>query len=291
MNSMTGFGRCEIVRDGRLLEMEIKTVNHRFLDLSIRTPRFMGCHEQELRDVLKSYLRRGHVEVFVRYASERDDATKAILDTAQVQAYADAAKQISQMLDIENDLSVSNILAVPDILSCEPSESEIEAIGVLLVEAARKACEQVVSARENEGLRLWEDIEGRLDKLWEITNVIEKKEPVLVAEYQLRLSERLKELMDSLPVDETRVAQEVAIFADRANVTEEITRIRAHLTQLRELSDAEGAQGRNMDFIVQELNREFNTIGSKSQDTDVTRAALDGKAEVEKIREQVQNIE
>lgn len=289
---MTGFGKCQVAEDGRQVHAEVRSVNHRFLDLSLRIPRLLVPYEQKMRELLKNRLGRGHVEVYMTYASDAGNGAGAVIDMARVSSYADAASRIAKAVGIENNFGTAELLQMGDVLSFEADDEEAAAAGRLALEALTKALDEVTDARQREGDSLWEDILMRADKLEELASRIETREPEVVREYRDRLSERVGELMpEGAPIDEQRIAQEIAIFADRCNVTEEVIRVRSHLSRLREAGNAGGPQGRNLDFIAQELNREFNTIGSKSQDCDVTNCVLDAKTEVEKIREQIQNIE
>lgn len=291
LKSMTGFGKSEITIDGRKLRVEIKTVNHRFLDVSIREPRFLMFLEDEVRKYLKKHLNRGRVDVFIHYSSERTDAKNVIVDMPLVTAYVDAAKEISSNFGVENDLTVTTLMRLPDAVNYQDENADEDALRNLLYTNLDAALEELKKAREKEGQQLKEDIIQRLNTILASVGSIASKEDIVVYEYKLKLKERLKELLDGAEVDEQRLAQEVAFYADRCNITEELVRLRSHVEQFKAATEEEGSQGRNMDFIVQEMNREFNTIGSKTQDNEILKQVIAGKGEVEKIREQIQNIE
>ncbi len=291
MNSMTGFGKSEIAIDGRKLRIEIKSVNHRFLDISIREPRFMMAYEDTVRQYLKQHLNRGRVDVFINYSSEREDAKNVAVDLSLVAAYVKAAREIAEKTGVTNDLCVSHVLRLPDVVVCEEDAGDEAAIRALLLKNLEAATTELKMARQKEGMQLKADILKRLDLILAYAQEIRERGHIVVEEYRQKLSERLEELLNGVQLDGQRLAQEVALYADRCNVTEELVRVTSHVRQFRHLAEEEGAQGRNMDFIVQELNREFNTVGSKSQDTVILKAVIGGKGEIEKIREQIQNIE
>ena len=291
MKSMTGFGKSEIAEGGRKLRVEIKTVNHRFLDISIREPRFMVFLEDEVRKYIKKNVSRGRVDVFIYYSSEREDAKTVIVDMPLVSAYMKAAEGISRECGIENDLTVTSLMRLPDAVTYEDENSDEEALRKLLFKNLDGALLELKRAREKEGEQLKKDIMQRLDTILVYVNNIASKEDIVVYEYKMKLKERLQELLDGADVDEQRLAQEVAFYADRCNITEELVRLKSHIKQFKAAAEEKTPQGRNMDFIVQELNREFNTIGSKTQDGDILKQVIAGKGKVEKIREQIQNIE
>ncbi len=288
---MTGFGKSELTQDGRKISVEMKSVNNRFLDINIRQPRFMLAYEETVRKFLKERLTRGRIDVFINYSSEREDSKEVRVDIGLVSAYLRTGRQIAEMAGIENDLTVSQIMRMPDAVNYEEKEDDAAAIERLLLEVLGRAVTELQAARTREGEVLKKDISKRLEMLTGIAGEINAKEKTVVEEYRQKLKDRLNELMQNATLDDQRLAQEVAIYADKANITEEIVRIKSHVKQFFKLAEEQTAQGRNMDFIVQELNREFNTIGSKSQDTGIVNAVLAAKGEVEKIREQIQNIE
>ncbi|MEG0833845.1 MAG: YicC/YloC family endoribonuclease [Christensenellaceae bacterium] len=288
---MTGFGKSEIAIDGRKVRVEIKSVNHRFLDISIRQPRFLMFLEDDVRKLLKMHLNRGRIDVFINYSSEREDAKKVLVDMPLVRAYVEAANQIVKQTEIKDNLAISHIMRLPDVVTYEEEDSDEEALKNLLTINLNAALAELMDARQREGNQLKNDIVKRLDLILESVQRIHEKEDTVVDEYKQKLNDRLKEILDGTEVDQQKLAQEVAFFADRCNITEEIVRIKSHVKHFKASMEENTPQGRNMDFIVQELNREFNTIGSKSQDMEIVEAVIAGKGEIEKIREQIQNIE
>ena len=291
MKSMTGFGKSEIALHGRKMRVEIKTVNHRFLDINIRQPRFMMFLEDDIRKFLKKALSRGRVEVFINYSSERADAKKVITDMPLLTAYLSAAKEICAKTGIVDDLTVSQLMRLPDAVTYEDENADQDALKELLHMNLEAATGELCAAREKEGGQLKKDIFHRLDLILSYVDTIAGKEHIVVDEYKNKLKERIADILDGTQVDEQRLAQEVAFYADRCNITEELVRIKSHVKQMKASGEQTSPQGRNMDFIVQELNREFNTIGSKTQDGEILNLVIAGKSEIEKIREQIQNIE
>ena len=291
MNSMTGFGKAELTIDGRRMRVEIKSVNQRFLDINVRMPRFLMFLEEAVRKQIQQSLARGRVEVFINYASERDDAKKVTVNQGMIRSYYEAAQAISSELSIPGDIGVIDLMRLPDAVTIEEREQDDSALAELTQKTLAAALEELLSARRKEGENLMSDITARLSDILEFSKQIAQKEQTVVAEYRDKLTERISVLLSNQPVDEARIAQEVAIFADKCNITEEVVRIQSHVAQFLDADNQSGPQGRNLDFIVQELNREFNTIGSKSGDVEITNLVIRGKAEIEKIREQIQNIE
>ena len=291
MNSMTGFGRGESESNGLTITVELKSVNHRFLDLSIRTPRQLSALEEVVRQTLKSRFARGRVEASV-YCNFADSAMKNVSINMQlVESYLSAAKTISKVTGIRSKVSMAEILRLPEVISFEKAEIDEETIRPVLEDALNKACDALAASRKAEGQRISQDILARIDILAGLVSEIEAREPIVIEEYRQRLKAKLEEYLGDTEIDQNRFNQEILYFTDKANVTEEMVRLKSHFVQLRETLSRDSANGRSLDFIVQELNREFNTTGSKSSDLTVTNCVLSAKAEVEKIREQVQNIE
>ncbi|MBE5761170.1 MAG: YicC family protein [Clostridiales bacterium] len=290
MNSMTGFGRGTCCVDGREITIELKSVNHRFLDLSFRMPRAMSYLEDELRKLLQGAFTRGHIDVYLTYQNTRTDSKQALVDVAAIEAYQKAVEQINE-LGVPGKLSVQDVLRIPDAVKLSDNQDDQEAIIGVVRSAFADAAAQMKAGRAQEGARLMADIDSRLDIIMEKRDMIAKREPLVVSEYKDKLKARLEQLMGDVALDEARLIQEVAIFADKASIAEELTRIISHVKAIRETYDQSEATGRRLDFIVQELNRETNTIGSKASDITIAQLVVDIKAEIEKIREQVQNIE
>lgn len=291
MRSMTGYGRSMVRRDGRELTVELKSVNHRFLDIYFRMPRFFGFAEDTIRKLLSSRLSRGHVDVFMTYRNLREDARAVRADRALYLAYANALEDMIGICgSIPDDRSLMKLAMLPDVLVVTEAEEDLEALNALIAEAVTGALDVLVAMREREGESLKEDLSERLARLEQMRQEIGSRYPHTVKEYEERLRQRIEELLD-VPVDQTRLLQEVAIMADRSAISEELVRLDSHFAQMREMLENGQAVGRKLDFLVQELNREVNTISSKSQDIHITRLVVAGKAEIEKIREQTQNVE
>ena len=289
MLSMTGYGRAMREMDGRQLTIELKSVNHRFLDLSFRMPRNLMFLEDEARKLIGAKLARGHVDVFMTYRNMRSDARSVTVDKALFDAYAAA---LSGLVDseIQDDRSLMGIARLPDVLVVSEAEEDQQALRKLMQETLGEALEQLLAMRRREGEEMKKDLAFRTDRIEEMTRQIEERYPDTVKEYTQRLRASIEELIGQ-SVDETRLLTEVAVMADRSAIAEETVRLHAHIAQLRECLEQTEPVGRRIDFLVQEFNREANTISSKSQDVPITRLAVSIKAEIEKLREQLQNIE
>ncbi|MDD7445259.1 MAG: YicC family protein [Clostridiales bacterium] len=291
MRSMTGYGRGGIERDGRELTLELKTVNHRFLDLNIRLPRALLFLEDGLRKGLNARLSRGHVDVFINYRNVREDAREVTLDGALLKAYARAMDEAALLVPgVKDDRALTRLVSMPDVLTVAERSEDQESVTALCADVLNLACDALEQMREREGESIGRDLAAKVDNLERIAGEIAGRAPGVVKDYQQRLNERIAELLQS-PPDPQRLAQEVAIFADRAAIDEELVRLSSHFAQFRHLLAASEPVGRKLDFLVQEMNREVNTIGSKASDLEIGKRVVEAKAEIEKIREQVQNIE
>ena len=289
MRSMTGYGRAMRESDGRQLTIELKSVNHRFLDLAFRMPRNLMFLEDDARKIIGARLARGHVDVFITYRNMRADARVVQVDRALFDAYAGALAGLTGS-DVKDDRSLMSIARLPDVLNVTEAEEDQEALRSLLKETLSAALDAIVAMREREGMEIKKDLAFRADNIEAMTEKIEARYPETVQEYTARLRAAIEELI-AQSVDETRLLTEVAIMADRSAIAEETVRLHAHISQLRECLAQTEPVGRRLDFLVQELNREVNTITSKSQDVPITQLAVSMKAEIEKLREQLQNIE
>lgn len=289
MLSMTGYGRAMCEQDGRQLTIELKSVNHRFLDLSFRMPRNLMFLEEEARKTIGARLARGHVDVFMTYRNLRSDARTVTVDRALFDAYATALDSLTGD-ELRDDRSLMSIARMPDVLTVTEAEEDQDALRELLKQTLNAALDQLVAMREREGIAMAADLNRKVDAIESMTKEIEARYPQTVAEYTARLRASIEELIGR-EVDETRLLTEVAVMADRSAIAEETVRLHAHVQQLRETFAKQEPIGRRLDFLVQELNREVNTISSKSQDIPITRLAVDCKAEIEKLREQLQNVE
>ena len=291
ISSMTGFGRGTAARDGREITVELKSVNHRYLDIGMRIPRHIGFLEDVFRSVLGEKLARGHVDVYINYRNRRNDARQVVIDQALMQAYVQAAREANQSLHLPDDLTLNAALRLPDVSDVVEAQEDQQAVADLAREAALGAIEELKAMRAREGERLYRDLFARAEAVQQLTEQIALRAPQVVEEYKAKLQERIAILLDGAAPDPARLAMEVAIFADKASIDEEIVRLRSHVSSMKEALESREPSGRRLDFIVQEMNREFNTIGSKANDVALTNAVLAGKGEIEKIREQIQNIE
>ena len=291
MHSMTGYGRMCVERDGRQLTVELKSVNHRFLDLAFRMPRLFNALEDTMRRQIGARLARGHVDVFVTYRNMREDSKVVMVDEALLGAYMNALDQIREKAGLSDNRALMQMAQMHDVLVVSEAEEDAGALKNLMEEALAGALDQMEAMRVREGDSFKADILDRIGRLEKMTLQIEERYPATVEEYRQRLRERVEELLGGANVDEQRLIQEVAIMADRSAIAEETVRLHSHFAQVREMTEAKEPVGRKLDFIVQELNREVNTISSKSQDVPITKLVVSAKAEIEKIREQVQNVE
>lgn len=288
---MTGFGRAEAEADGRKVTIEIKAVNHRFLDINIRMPRTLGFAEETIRKTIKSRLERGRIDVFVNYSALVDNAKTAAADTGLIESYISAARLAAKAAGVEDDLKLSHIIGIPDAIVIEESPEDEEKQTELVTSALDSALNALYEMRKREGGALKENIIECLSALEVIKAAIDTKKERVSKEYAEKLKLRIGELLGGAEIDESRFNTEVAYIADKADITEEVVRLGTHINQFRSTVSEKQAVGRKLDFMVQEMNRELNTIGSKSQDMDITNAVIEGKSVIEKIREQVQNIE
>ena len=291
ISSMTGFGRATVASDGREITIELKSVNHRYLDLAFRMPRHIGFIEDVLRQLLTEQLSRGHVDIFVNYRNTRTDARTVVIDEALMGAYLSAARKAAAQYELRDDITLSAAMRFPDVTDVIEAEEDRDAVAALAREAALRAVTAMKRMRAGEGERLCNDLLNRVTTVESIAGKIDVRAPFVVEEYRTKLSERIESMLGGVEVDRTRLATEVALFADKASINEELVRLASHLTEMRKALGADEAAGRRLDFIVQEMNREFNTIGSKANDAEITSLVIAGKGEIEKIREQVQNIE
>ena len=291
MYRMTGYGRGTASLDGRELTSGLKSASSRVLDSGMKLPRQLSFLEGGLRKLLNHARSRGHVDVFVNYRNLRSDAKTVRVDEALLQAYLTSARESAKALDLEDDLTLSKALTLPDVTTILPADEDQQALAELGRAAMTMAIDGLKAMRFKEGERLKQDLSARMDTMTGYAAAIERRAPAVAEEYRTKLTARIEELLGETEVDRARLATEVAIFADRAAIDEEIVRLNTHLVHFRELLEADEPVGRKMDFLVQEMNRECNTIGSKANDAELTSIVLLSKAEIEKLREQIQNIE
>ena len=288
---MTGFGHAVVSKDGRKLSIELKSVNHRFLDLALRMPRSLAFLEDTVRNTLGTMLARGHVDIFANYRNTRNDSKKVEINMPMLSAYMTAARQAAEELGIENDLTLSRALRLTDIVSVTEADDDRPALAELMKDALTRAANELIAMRMREGERLSSDMKTRLGVIADIREKISERAPLVVEEQRKKLNERIESLLSETEIDRARLATEIALFADKVSIDEELVRLSSHIAAAGELLENNGSVGRKLDFIVQEMNREFNTIGSKANDKTIASLVIDGKAELEKMREQVQNFE
>lgn len=293
IKSMTGFGRCQAVVNGREITVEIKSVNHRYFEFSCRTPRSYGFLDDKLKSYVNSRVSRGKIDVFVSIGASDEIPAEVTVNHQLVSGYLNAFKELSDTYGITNDASVVAVTRFPDVLTVHKPIEDEEQITTDVLQVAQTALDSFVAMREAEGEKMKDDILSRANTIISIVNEIEKRSPQTVSEYESRLLERIKQTLaeNDIKLDEQRVLTEVAIFADKVAVAEETVRLKSHFEQLSEFLEYTEPVGRKIDFIIQEMNREANTIGSKVQDAVLAHKVVDIKSEIEKIREQVQNIE
>lgn len=291
MKSMTGYGKGFASLDGRELTVELKSVNHRFLDVSMRLPRVLSCIEDPLRKKIADRLSRGHVDVFVNYRNTRNDAKTVRVDETLLSAYVTAARSANESLALKDDLTLSNVLRLPDVTEIVSSDEDNDALVRLAVEATDQALDALICMREAEGDRLCGALESGVANMDAYREQIAARAPFVAEEYRKKLNERIESVLSDAEIDRARLSTEVALFADRCCIDEELVRLKSHIAQFRTYLLSNEPVGRNMDFIVQEMNRECNTIGSKANDSVLTASVLACKAEIEKLREQIQNVE
>lgn len=291
MFSMTGYGKGLATADGREMTVELKSVNHRFLDVGIRLPRQLNCIEDGIRKILGDNLARGHVDVFVNYRNTRSDARSISIDTALLGAYISAAHEANESLKLVDDLTLATALRLPDVTEIISSDDDTSALIALASVATANAVSALKDMRHAEGMRLREDLREHLSAMERLTASIAERAPFIAEDYRSKLTERIESVLNDAEIDRSRLATEVALFADRAAVDEELARLKSHHEQFRLLLDSDEPVGRKLDFVIQEMNRECNTIGSKANDAELTQLILQCKCEIEKLREQIQNIE
>lgn len=291
VRSMTGFGRGDFQLDNREFVVEIKTVNHRYSDVFIKLPRQVGFLEDRVRELVSRAVSRGKIDVYVTYNNSGDDSKYVSFDEALAKTYISAVMALRDKFGLKDDISVSLISRYPDVLKVEQTEEDGEKLWSILKIAVGNALESLVAMRGSEGEGLKNDLLARLDYIESILKEITQHTPEVVREYKARLETRIKDLLDQHTIDENRLAMEVALFADRCSIDEETVRLASHLGQMRETLSLQQPVGRKLDFLIQEMNREINTIGSKANDLSITRNVVEIKSEIEKLREQIQNIE
>ena len=292
MKSMTGYGKAEYKSEKFTLSVEIKTVNNRFLDISYKYPRSFTPLQEGMRSAIQKHLSRGKLDLYVNYKKAVSGEGVLSFDEGLAQSYVEIAKALKKRFpSLKNDFSVTSLIKTPDVIREEQEEINIEEISPILFETVEKACENLNAMREFEGEKLKADMLSRVATIEQTVLVIKERAPLVAEDYRKRLFEKVESLLEGKDIDEARILQEVALFADKSNIDEELTRLNSHVSQFRKICESSGEVGKKLDFLVQEFNRESNTVCSKSNDIEVTDNALKLKCEIEKIREQIQNIE
>ena len=290
MRSMTGCGSGKVQKDGWEVTVDLKTVNHRFFDIGMRLPRNLSFLEQTIRDCLGRKISRGHADVFLTVKRTGDSAVNVDCDEDLAARYLDAAVRIANKTGVENDMTVSRLMKMEGVLTLNEQEMNEELVSSICAEATVIATDQLIQMREREGAHLKEDLKIHLDDADALRTKIMVRAPKIVVEYREKLESRLKNMVTDT-VEPQRLAQEVAIIADRCAIDEELSRIDSHIRQMRKYLESSGEIGKKMDFLIQEMNREANTIGSKASDAAIAQHVVDLKSEIEKLREQIQNVE
>lgn len=292
IRSMTGFGSAEALTPSGRFTVEIRSVNHRFTEIVVRLPRDLSALEDRVRALVQSRVLRGRIEVTIM-REERGMRPRTVRsDPDLARAYAQALRELADVLGVAGKVSLSQLIAFPDVVKVEETREDVDGLWPALSRAVEDALTALVTMREAEGRRLAADMLARVDRIDDLTRLVDARTHIAVAEYVQRLRQRIAELLGAVPLDENRLATEIAIFAERADVSEEVTRLRSHLVQARhDVEDSAGAIGRRLEFVLQEMGREANTIGSKASDLEMTKAVIAIKGELESLREQVQNVE
>ena len=288
---MTGYGRVETTGQDRNIVVEFKSVNHRFLEISLRMPQALSPLELEFKKKIGEKIKRGRVEVFIRLEAASTSAAETMVNLDIARNYFAALQRLKNELGLTEEIGLKTLVGFRDIFS-QPAETEIQPDVLIKIAAAlEEALDMLVSMRQEEGLAIYQDMKQRLDLIKGILETINARSPQVILEYQRRLAERIKELTAGCVIDEARLAQEAAILADKSDITEEIVRMHSHIGQFVTLLQSAEAEGKKIDFLLQEMNREINTIGSKSNDAEIARQVIEAKSELSKLREQAQNIE
>ena len=291
IKSMTGFGRYETVTDEYRIAVEIKSVNHRYCDLNIKLPKKFNEIENTLRMMMKEIAERGKVDVYVSYEDYAGKGTHVHYHPQIAKEYVKVAAQVAEEFELHNSLSAERLLGFADVISLEEESNDLESVFPIVTQTLQKAGEQFIASREREGEQLYQDIKGKLAYLLTLVAQVEERSPQMLQEHRQKLLEKVQELLGDRKIDEGILATELIVYADKVCVDEETVRLRSHIDAMSETLDMQEAIGRKLDFIAQEMNREANTILSKANDKELSGIAINLKIEIEKIREQIQNIE
>ena len=291
LKSMTGYGRVKVENDLREITVELRSVNHRYLDLNIKVPRIYGYLEEMVYKQAQAAIARGKVDIFVSVRAKEGADIRVSPNMAVIQGYVDAIKKVSETYGLSDEATALSLLRLPDAMEQSKEEADADQLKAEVSAVLDQALTEYNAMREKEGARLVEDVTYRAGLIAQSVDYVEQRSPDCVEEYRQRITARMTELLDGTELAQQRILQEAALYADKVNVTEEIVRLRSHLAQLETMLKSPAAIGRKLDFLVQEMNRETNTIGSKANDFQIAKTVVDMKAEIEKIREQIQNLE
>ena len=290
IKSMTGFGRAEYNNEGRSYTVELKSVNHKYNDITIKIPRSIGYLEEKVRKEVLNNISRGKIDIYITFSNYSNKGKNIKINREMAKIYIDELKKLATEENIINDISIMEIAKYPEVMEIENNVDE-ELIWNELLIALKLTLDNFITMRINEGIKIAEDLKIRIQKITEKIEFIKKYSTGLVEEYIVKLEERIKEILKTDIVDGTRLAQEVVIYSDKCSVEEEITRLKSHIIQFTNLLEQDNPVGKKLDFIIQEMNRETNTIGSKANNLDITNIVIEIKTEIENIREQIQNVE
>ncbi len=291
IRSMTGYGKGSLNIEGREYQVEIKSVNHRYLDINIKMPRTLSYLEETVKKEISEKIKRGKIDVFVTFENNSQEGRNIKINKELAKIYINQLKELAQEENIASNIEVIDIAKFPDILTIKTDEED-EKIKNEIIQATKEATDKIVEMKSIEGRKIAQDLLARIEKIENKIEEISKKSTGLIEEYVVKLEKRIKEILQTEEIDKTRLAQEVVIYADKCSIEEEITRLKSHIYQFKNLiTDNNETIGKKLDFIIQEMNREINTIGSKANNLEITNGVIDIKTELEDIREQIQNIE
>ena len=291
IKSMTGFGRCEIVNEKRKFTVEMKSVNHRYFDVNIKMPKKLNFFESSIRNLLKEYIERGKVDVYITYEDYSEDNFALKYNASLAGEYLKHLRDMAEQFGLDDDIRVSTLSRYPEVLTMEEQSLDEKELWSILEKSLRGACSQFVDSRIAEGERLAADLTEKLDGMLGYVDFIEAKYPVIMSDYRTRLEDKVKELLGDRQIDEGRIATEIVIYSDKICVDEETVRLRSHVQAVKDTLNQGGSCGRKLDFIAQEMNREANTILSKANNLEISDTGINLKTDIEKVREQIQNIE
>lgn len=291
MKSMTGYGKSKLEINGRSYNVEIKSVNHRYCDINVRLPRNISCYENDVKQLISSKVSRGKIDVFIEYANYTNEGKDVVINKDLAKSYIKELKELALEEGLNDNIRITEITKLPDVLQMKVNEGESDVILKELMQCLSAGVDNFINMRLTEGQKIREDLVKRLNHIKDMVAEISKNTTGLIEEYVVKLGDRIKEILKTDIVDEARLSQEIVIFADKSSIQEELTRLNSHIQQFEALIYTESAIGKKLDFIIQEMNRESNTIASKSVKLEITNLVIEIKTELEDIREQIQNIE